>query len=31
MQKEMSVAEHDVRGHEASFLEHMEYAETCRH
>ena len=28
MQKEMSVAEHDVRGHEDKLLEHMEYAET---
>lgn len=28
MQKEMSVAEHDVRAHEDRLLEHMEYAET---
>ena len=28
MQKEMSVAEHDVRAHEDKLLEHMEYAET---
>jgi predicted nucleic acid-binding Zn-ribbon protein len=27
MQKEMSVAEHDVRAHEDKLLEHMEYAE----
>jgi predicted nucleic acid-binding Zn-ribbon protein len=28
MQKEMSVAEHDVRAHEDKLLEHMEHAET---
>ena len=28
MQKEMSVAEHDVRAHEDKLLEHMEFAET---
>jgi predicted nucleic acid-binding Zn-ribbon protein len=28
MQKEMSVAEHDVRAHEDKLLDHMEYAET---
>ena len=28
MQKEMAVAEHDVRAHEDKLLEHMEYAET---
>lgn len=28
MQKEISVAEHEVRGHEDKLLDHMEYAET---
>ena len=28
MQKEMAVAEHDVRAHEDKLLEHMEHAET---